>query len=88
MGGGRNCCSSEEVGATPCIPLDPIISKSPLSDASLRQALENVEIGLTSPSASVDYRIIGAGAICSLGKVERKTADTDVLVSGRIEKRQ
>ncbi|KAI1122133.1 hypothetical protein F5Y10DRAFT_271371 [Nemania abortiva] len=84
--GGGQCLSPQSSLIDQDSPLasqkrDVIISHDYIPEDTLRRGLDAVHCAFNTPVASVDYRVIGAGAIWSLGKTDRKTRDFDILVA-------
>ncbi|KAI0201035.1 hypothetical protein F4808DRAFT_460240 [Astrocystis sublimbata] len=62
---------------------DAIVSHDYLPEDTLRRGLTAAHHALTTPVARVDYRVVGAAAIWSLGKTDRQTCDFDILVADK-----
>ncbi|TGJ86213.1 hypothetical protein E0Z10_g2516 [Xylaria hypoxylon] len=60
---------------------DVIIWHDYIPEDTLRRGLNDIHRALTTPVARVDYRVVGTGAVWSLGETDRKTCDFDVLVA-------
>lgn len=85
--GGGQCSSRQSSSVEQDSPLasrkqDVIISNYYIPEDTLRRGPNAAHRALNIPIASVDYQVVGAGAICPLGKTDRKkTCYFDILVT-------